>query len=95
MGITFDAVEGMRRQLAAELGPHGIRVVTLGSGGLPETIPPEYEGAERLRRWLVDRTVTGRAATVADVGTLAAFVASDLARPVIGTVNMSAGAVLD
>jgi 3-oxoacyl-[acyl-carrier protein] reductase len=95
MGVTFDAVEGMRRQLAAELGPHGIRVVTLCTGGLPESIPDEYPGAESLRRWLVDQTVTGRAATLADVGNLAAFTASDLARPVIGTVNMSAGSVLD
>ncbi len=39
IGVTFDAVESMRRQLAAELGPHGIRVVTLRTGGLPETIP--------------------------------------------------------
>ena len=33
--MTFDAVESMRRQLAAELGPRGIRVVTLHTGGLP------------------------------------------------------------
>jgi NAD(P)-dependent dehydrogenase (short-subunit alcohol dehydrogenase family) len=95
MGTTFDAVESMRRQLAAELGPYGIRVVTLVTGGLPETIPAAYPEAAWLRRWLVDRTVTGRAATVADVGNLAAFAASDLARPVIGTINMTAGAVLD
>lgn len=29
-----DAIETMRRQLSAELGPHGIRVVTLASGGV-------------------------------------------------------------
>jgi hypothetical protein len=73
----------------------GIRVVTLGTGGLPETIPSDYPEAEKLRRWLVDRTLTGQAATLDDVGNLAAFVASDVARPVVGTVNMSAGAMLD
>jgi enoyl-[acyl-carrier-protein] reductase (NADH) len=40
-------------------------------------------------------TLPGRAATLADVGNLAAFAASDLARPVMGTINMTAGAVLD
>ncbi|MFC7640707.1 SDR family NAD(P)-dependent oxidoreductase [Streptosporangium lutulentum] len=37
--VAFDAVESMRRQLASELSPYGIRVVTLQTGGLPETIP--------------------------------------------------------
>jgi NAD(P)-dependent dehydrogenase (short-subunit alcohol dehydrogenase family) len=32
--VAFDAIETMRRQLAAELGPHGIRVVTLATGGV-------------------------------------------------------------
>jgi len=95
IGTTFDAVEGMRRQLAAELGPHGIRVVTLRIGGLPDTIPTTFEGAEDVRRWLVDQTIAGRAATPDDVGNIAALAASDLALPVIGTINMTAGAVLD
>jgi 3-oxoacyl-[acyl-carrier protein] reductase len=95
IGTTFDAVEAMRRQLAAELGPHGIRVVTLRTGGLPETIPAGYAGAEEIRRWLVDQTVTGRAATLADVGNVAVYAASDLASTVSGSINMTAGAELD
>jgi 3-oxoacyl-[acyl-carrier protein] reductase len=95
IGTTFDAVEAMRRQLAAEVGPHGIRVVTLRTGGLPETIPADWEGAERVRGLLVEQTLTGRAATLADVGNLAAFAASELAGTVTGTINMTAGAVLD
>ncbi|MGI5245033.1 SDR family NAD(P)-dependent oxidoreductase [Dactylosporangium sp. CA-139066] len=92
IGATFDAVEAMRRQLACELGPYGIRVLTLRTGGLPETVP----GAEELRSWLRDQTLTGRAATLEDVGNLAVFAASDLARTVTGAaLNMTAGAVLD
>ena len=30
--VAFDAMESMRRQLSAELGPHGVRVVTLRTG---------------------------------------------------------------
>jgi 3-oxoacyl-[acyl-carrier protein] reductase len=37
--ITLDAIEGLRRQWAVELGPHGIRVITLKTGGIPESIP--------------------------------------------------------
>jgi NAD(P)-dependent dehydrogenase (short-subunit alcohol dehydrogenase family) len=95
IGTTFDAVEAMRRQLAAELGPHGIRVVTLRTGGLPETIPATFDGYEDVRRLLVDQTLTGRAATLADVGNIAVFAASDLARTVIGSINMTVGAALD
>ena len=34
--IALDAIEGLRRQWACELGPHGIRVVTIKTGGVPE-----------------------------------------------------------
>jgi enoyl-[acyl-carrier-protein] reductase (NADH) len=95
IGTTFDAVEAMRRQFAAEVGPHGIRVVTLRTAGIPETIPPDFEGYERVRRFLVEQTLTGRAATLADVGNVAAFAASELACTVNGTINMTAGAALD
>ncbi|HEU5471357.1 MAG TPA: SDR family oxidoreductase [Actinophytocola sp.] len=96
MGTTFDAVESMRRQLACELGPHGIRVLTLRTGGLPDTIPTDFPGSEGLRSWLQDQTLTGRTATLDDVGNLAAFAASDLARTITGAaLNMTAGAVLD
>ena len=32
---AFDAIETLRRQLSVELGRHGVRVVTLSSGGCP------------------------------------------------------------
>ena len=35
--VALGAIDVLRRQLAVELGPHGIRVVTLQSGGVPET----------------------------------------------------------
>ncbi len=37
--VAFEAIESMRRQLAAELGAHGVRVVTLRTGGVPESLP--------------------------------------------------------
>ena len=96
MGVTFDAVESLRRQLAAELGPRGIRAVTLCTGGLPETIPHGYGGRDKLVGWLTGQTLTGHTATLDDVGNVAVFAASDWARTVSGAaINFSAGAVLD
>jgi 3-oxoacyl-[acyl-carrier protein] reductase len=94
--IAFEAVEAMRRQLAAELGPHGIRVVTLRTGGIPETLPEGFEGRERIVETIVAPTMLGRAATLEDVGHVAAFVASDRAITMTAaTVNVSAGALID
>lgn len=93
---AFDTVEAMRRQLAIELAPHGIRVLTLQTGGLPETIPADYPERDRIERMIVGQTLTGRAATLVDVGNVAVFAASDLARTMTGAaLNMSCGAVLD
>jgi 3-oxoacyl-[acyl-carrier protein] reductase len=88
----FHAVEAMRRQLACELGRSGVRVVTLRTGGIPETIP----GVEEIARSIADATMLGRAATLEDVGNVAAFVASDKARSMTAaTANISAGTLLD
>ena len=38
----------MRRQLAVELGPEGIRTVTLRTGGVPESLPAGMEGREAI-----------------------------------------------
>jgi 3-oxoacyl-[acyl-carrier protein] reductase len=92
----FAAMELMRRQLAVELGEFGIRTVTLRSGGIPESLPDDFEGADAIRKSLVDATLTGRAASLEDVGNVAAFVASDRARTfTAATVNVSAGALID
>lgn len=94
--VAFHAIEVMRRQLATELGRHGVRVVTLRTGGVPETIPQGMEGREALVEGLEKMTLLGRTATLEDVGNVAAFVASDRARTMTAaTVNVSCGALLD
>ena len=94
--VAFEALESMRRQLASELGPHGVRVVTLRTGGVPETIPPGVEGRERIVGDIETMTMLGRAATLEDVGNVAAFVASDRARTMTAaTANISCGALVD
>jgi NAD(P)-dependent dehydrogenase (short-subunit alcohol dehydrogenase family) len=93
---AFQAMEAMRRQLAVELGEHGVRTVTLRTGGVPETIPEDFEGRDRIVKSLDESTLTGRSATLDDVADIAAFVASDKARTMTAaTVNTSAGALID
>jgi 3-oxoacyl-[acyl-carrier protein] reductase len=94
--IALHAVEAMRRQYASELGAAGVRFVTLRTSGVPDTIPDVMDGGEALARSLNEATMTGRAATLEDVGAVAAFVASDKARTMTAaTVNVSAGALID
>jgi len=94
--VAFTALEALRRNLSAELGPHGVRVVTLQTGGVPETIPDGFEGREHLVGMLEDATMLGRAATLEDVGNVAAFAASDQARTITAaSINISAGAAVD
>lgn len=94
--IALHAVEQMRTQYSTELGGAGVRFVTLKTGGVPDTIPDVMDGGEALARSLHEATLTGRAATLEDVGGVAAFVASDKARTMTAaTVNVSAGALID
>jgi NAD(P)-dependent dehydrogenase (short-subunit alcohol dehydrogenase family) len=94
--IALDAIEGLRRQWAIELGPHGIRVVTLKTGGVPESISDSFAGKDEIAAKLREATLLNRTATLADVGNVAAFVASDQARTITATeVNISCGAIME
>ena len=94
--VAFEAMESMRRQLSSELGPHGIRVVTLRSGGVTESLPEGFPGRERIVSDIEKTTMLGRAATLEDVGNAAAFAASDWGRTMTAaTVNVSCGALID
>jgi NAD(P)-dependent dehydrogenase (short-subunit alcohol dehydrogenase family) len=88
--VGLSAVDALRRQLAAELGPQGIRVLTLQSVGIPETHTANGENDGTPPRLLE------RAPTLADVGNVAAFAASDYAASITGTaINITSGAEVD
>lgn len=94
--VALDALEGLRRQWACELGPHGIRVITLKTGGVPESIDESVPERDAIAASIEQGTLLKRAATLADVGDVAAFVASDRARTITSTeVNISCGALVD
>ena len=94
--IALDAVEGQRRQWALELGKHGIRVVTIVTGGIVETIPWQTEGRDAIVQEISQSAHLNRTATLEDVGNVAVFVASDRAGAITdATVNISSGAIVD
>jgi NAD(P)-dependent dehydrogenase (short-subunit alcohol dehydrogenase family) len=94
--VALDAIESLRRQWACELGQHGIRLVTLKTGGVPESIPDDFAGKDEIATAIQKDTLLNRAATLDDVGNVAAFVASDQARTLTATfVNISSGALVD
>lgn len=110
-GPAYAAVENLSRQLAAELGTDGIRVVCLRPSAVPEaarrlgslTRDIWARAAARLGvslEELLDQVAAGsmlrRPLTVAQVAETAAFLASDRADGVTGTtVNVSCGSVVD
>jgi 3-oxoacyl-[acyl-carrier protein] reductase len=94
--VALDAMEGLRRQWAVELGKHGIRVVTLVTGGIIETIPWQMESREEIVRDITAAAHLNRTATLEDVGNVAAWIASDKAGAITdATVNISGGAIVD
>ena len=92
--VALGALDVLRRQLAVELGPHGIRVVTVHSGGVPETTREDWR--EAITQSFIDTSMLRRVETLEDVGNVAAFAASDLARTMTATaINITAGRVAD
>jgi 3-oxoacyl-[acyl-carrier protein] reductase len=87
--VAFDAQETLRRQLATELGPQGVRAVTIVTQGIPESDDPHDPG-------MAEAALIGRTAVLEDVERVAVFAASAGARAMTAaTLNISAGAVVD
>ncbi|HCU52233.1 MAG TPA: 3-oxoacyl-ACP reductase, partial [Micromonosporaceae bacterium] len=55
--VALDAIEGLRRQWACELGQHGIRVVTLKSGGIPESMPADEPARDAITANIQEATM--------------------------------------
>jgi NAD(P)-dependent dehydrogenase (short-subunit alcohol dehydrogenase family) len=93
--IALQAAESLQRQLASELGKHGIRVISLQTGGIAESIPADVDGRDALVESLTSKTLLGRCATLEDVGNVACFAASDKAKSITATaLNITCGAII-
>ncbi len=105
-GITAacGAIEAMTRTLAAELGPAGIRVNCVRSGGMPETRTIQETQALMARTTGASVQDVGRSTMsnvlqrplrLEETASMVAFVASDRASGIAGQVlNVCAGAIV-
>jgi NAD(P)-dependent dehydrogenase (short-subunit alcohol dehydrogenase family) len=98
--------EALTRDLSAELAPHGIRVVGLRPQAMPETrtikdaFEPRAKASgmtwEQWQEMLASRTHPRRLMTLEEMANVAAFIASDKASGMTGTiVNLTMGRLDD
>jgi enoyl-[acyl-carrier-protein] reductase (NADH) len=92
------AVEALSRNLAAELGPYGIRVVNIRSGGSPDSrvfkqaIDTNPEAMATILRDMEKDTMLKSLPLMRDIADTAVFLVSDLARSITGvTVDVTCG----
>jgi NAD(P)-dependent dehydrogenase (short-subunit alcohol dehydrogenase family) len=102
-GPADAATDTFIRNLAAEIGPRGVRVLGIWTAGLPETFSREklaavdskFEDAaafQGLIENLDQMRMTRRSPRLAEVAATAAFLASDKAGAITGTfVNVTSG----
>lgn len=102
-GPADAATDTFIRNLAAEIGPQGVRVVGIWTAGLPETFSKEKLAAvdskfrdDAAFRGLIDNLdrmrMTRRSPRLAEVAATAAFLASEKAGAITGTfVNVTSG----
>jgi NAD(P)-dependent dehydrogenase (short-subunit alcohol dehydrogenase family) len=106
MGPAWAAMEGLSRGLSAELAAHGVRSVVLRTTGIPETATidvvfdlharPAGMTRQQFQSLVEGMTHRRRSTTLRELASVAAFVASDRANAMTGTVaNLTGGAIVD
>lgn len=106
VAIAMAAEEALIRNLSAELGPRGVRVIGLRPHGMvdSDTIQEVYGlhakangiTREQFQKMVEGRTHLKRLPTLQEMAEVVAFMASDRASAMTGTiVNMSMGVIAD
>lgn len=97
-GPACCAIEAFSRNLAAELGPQGVRVVNIRSAGSPDSRPfreAAAQGGQEVAEFfarLKDDTMLKEMPLMKDIANAAVFLASDLAGKITGvTLDITAG----
>lgn len=86
MGPVKAALEAATRELASELGPKNITVNALSPGPIATRAASGIAKFDAMIDEAAARSPMRRLATIEDVGALAAFLSSDLARNITGSV---------
>jgi 3-oxoacyl-[acyl-carrier protein] reductase len=106
IGAAFGTIENFTRHLALELGTAGVRVVCLRTSAMPDTrtIRDTMQGLmtamnlteDQAIQQVANQTMLKMSPRTSETARVAAFLASDQAKMMTGTVlNSSAGAVPD
>jgi len=86
MGPVKAALESATRYVAAELGPRGIRAHAISPGPIATRAASGIERFDELLERAASEVPGGRPVDVEDVGALAAFLVSDAAKRITGTI---------
>ncbi|RKF18395.1 enoyl-[acyl-carrier-protein] reductase FabI [Altericroceibacterium spongiae] len=86
MGPVKAALESSTRYIAAELGPKGIRAHAISPGPIATRAASGIARFDKLLEQAAAIVPEGQLVTIEDVGALAAFLASDAAKRITGTV---------
>jgi 3-oxoacyl-[acyl-carrier protein] reductase len=97
-GPACCAIEALSRNLAAELGPHGVRVVNIRSAGSPDSRPfreAAAQGGAEVTEFFArmkNDTMLKALPLMRDIANAAVFLASDLAGKITGvTLDVTVG----
>ncbi len=86
MGVAKAALESTVRYLASDLGPHNIRVNAISAGPIRTLAARSIHGFPKMEEHVRETAPLRRNTEAAEVGDVATFLVSDLARNVTGTV---------
>jgi enoyl-[acyl-carrier protein] reductase I len=84
MGVAKAALEASVRYLASELGPRGVRVNAVSAGPIKTLSTAMIPGFRKMLAFYEQATPLRQAVTQEDVGQMAVFLASDMARNTTG-----------
>ena len=92
--VAWAALAGLCRQLAADLGPHGIRVAWLLSPGSPTVDPQDAEPTQEPPG--TEGLIPRHQPSLEEVADIATYLASESARTITASeINLTGGAVID
>ena len=92
MGPVKAALQASTRYLATELGPKGIRVHAISPGPLATRVASGIAHFDDLMKDAVERAPLHRLVSIDDVGALAAYLCSDVAKTLTGgTIYIDGG----
>jgi enoyl-[acyl-carrier protein] reductase I len=86
MGIAKAALDATVRELAADVGPHNVRVNAISAGPIKTIASSQIPGFDDMLKVYEKVAPMRRSVSQEDVGHLAAFLSSDLAKNITGQV---------